>query len=73
MVGAILVIMSVDEIEKAIKKLTPEERAELGAKWEEIFGDEWDRQIEADIKAGAFDKLAEDAIAEHKAGLSRKL
>jgi hypothetical protein len=65
--------MSVDEIEKALPKLSPEERARLAARLEELAADEWDRQIERDIKAGKFDALADEAIAEHKAGLSRKL
>jgi hypothetical protein len=65
--------MSVDELKKAVSQLPPEERAKFRAWWQEFDGDEWDRQIEADIKAGKFDALAEEAIAEHKAGLSRKL
>ncbi|HEY0300284.1 MAG TPA: hypothetical protein VGC36_03065 [Rhizomicrobium sp.] len=65
--------MSVDEIEKAIVKLSPEERAKLRAWLDEMDAEEWDRQIEADIKAGKFDALADEALAEHKAGLSRKL
>ena len=71
--GAIFRRMTIDEIEKAIKKLPAEDRAKLSSRWEDIFGDEWDRQIEADLKAGKFDALAEKAIAEHKAGLTRKL
>jgi hypothetical protein len=65
--------MSVDEIEKAIVKLSAEDRAKLRAWLEEMDADEWDRQIEADVAAGKLDKLADEAIAEHKAGLSRKL
>ena len=64
--------MSIDEIEKAVAKLTREERAHLLARLAERDAEEWDRQIEADINAGKFDKLAADALAEHKAGLSRK-
>ena len=65
--------MSVDEIEKAITKLSAEERAKLRAWLDEMDAEEWDRQIEKDIMAGKFDKLAEQALAEHDAGLSRKL
>ncbi|MEJ0043847.1 MAG: hypothetical protein WDM81_17260 [Rhizomicrobium sp.] len=65
--------MSVDEIEKAIVKLSPEDRAKLRAWLDEMDAEEWDRQIEVDIKAGKFDALADEALAEHKAGLSRKL
>lgn len=65
--------MSIDEIEKAITKLPPEERTRLLAWLAELDAAEWDRQIEADITAGKFDTLADEALAEHKAGLSRKL
>jgi hypothetical protein len=65
--------MSVEEIERAIVKLSKRDRAKLLAWLAEMDAAEWDRQIEADIKAGKFDKLAEKALAEHKAGLSRKL
>ena len=65
--------MSVDELKKAVVKLSRKDRAKLLAWLAEMDSTEWDRQIETDIKAGKFDKLAEEAIAEHKAGLSRKL
>ena len=65
--------MSVEEIERAIVKLSKRDRAKLLAWLAEMDAAEWDRQIEADIKAGKFDNLSEKALAEHKAGLSRKL
>ena len=66
-------IMSVDEIEKAIVKLSAEDRTKLRTWLDEMDAEEWDRQIETDIKAGKFDGLADEALTEHKAGLSRKL
>ena len=65
--------MSVEELEKAVAKLPSDELARFRAWFEEFAADEWDKQIERDIKAGKLDKLADEAIAEHKAGLSRKL
>ena len=65
--------MSVEELEKAVAELPPDKLAKFRAWFEEFAADEWDRQIEADIKAGKLDALAEEAIKEHKAGLSRKL
>jgi hypothetical protein len=35
------------------------------------FDDAWDRQIEADAKAGRLDPLIKEAIGEHRAGKSR--
>ncbi len=65
--------MSVEELEKVIAALPVAERWRLHDWFQEVMADEWDRQIEADIKAGKLDKLAEEAIAEHKAGLTREL
>ncbi|MBV9549246.1 MAG: hypothetical protein JO256_06175 [Alphaproteobacteria bacterium] len=65
--------MSVEELEKAIVALPAKDRMRLRDWLDELTADEWDRQIEADIKAGKLDALADEAIAEHKAGLSRKL
>ena len=65
--------MSVDELKKAVVKLSKKDRAKFFAWIEEISAEVWDRRIETDIKAGKFDKLAEKAVADHKAGLSRKL
>jgi hypothetical protein len=65
--------MSVEELEKAVAELPPEKLAKFRAWFERFDADAWDRQIEADAKAGKLDALAEEAIAEHKAGLTRKL
>ena len=35
------------------------------------FDDAWDRQIEANAKAGRLDHFAEEAIREYRAGKSR--
>ena len=68
--------MSLEELKAAALDLPPQQRAEL-ASWLEAHcqqeGDAWDRQIEADAKAGKLDWLAEEAIAEHEAGRSRPL
>ena len=65
--------MSVDELEKAVAQLPRDQLARFRA-WFEVFdADKWDKQIEADIKAGKWDKFADEALAEHKAGLSKEL
>ncbi len=65
--------MSVEELEKAIVKLSSKERARLLKLLADMDAEEWDRQFEADVKAGKLDKLAEDALTEHKKGLTREL
>jgi hypothetical protein len=39
----------------------------------EFDGRVWDEQIEADVKAGKLKNLAAEALAEYKAGKTRKL
>ena len=63
----------VESIESRIQELTPEELATL-REWFAIFDAEaWDRQLEADAKAGKLDALAERALQDHLAGRSTKL
>ena len=65
--------MSVEELEKAITKLSREDRAKLLALLEEMDAAEVDAQIERDIGAGKFDELADQALANHAAGKTRPL
>jgi len=64
--------VSVTEILNAVRSLGEKEKNEFLAGLGEIdFQDAWDRQIEADIKAGRLDRLAEEALADHRAGKTR--
>ena len=65
--------MSVDEIEKAAEKLSTKERARLRAFLDELEAAEVDAALERDIRAGKFDKLAEQARADHAAGETKPL
>ena len=65
--------MSVQEIETAIAKLSPDQLAALGEWFDEYRADEWDRQIEADAKAGRLDALISEAQADIAAGRIRPL
>ncbi len=62
---------SVTEIIEAVKKLDERQKGEFLEKLVEIdFDDAWDRQIEADAKAGRLDRFIEDAVREHREGKS---
>ena len=62
-----------EQIEKSVAELS-EEELKAFAKWfEELQADLWDRQIEADAKAGRLDKLVAEAKAEIAAGKTRPL
>jgi len=60
----------VDQIEGQIKELTSEELQSLRAWFAEYDAQIWVRQFEADVRAGKLDRLADDALREHKAGRS---
>jgi hypothetical protein len=65
--------MTVQELEKAVAKLSPEELAEFRDWFHAFEEDEWDRQIARDAEAGKLDKFAEEAIADYKAGRVKEL
>ena len=62
-----------EEIEKAVAELPSHELKKFRAWYEKFDSEMWDKQIEADIKAGKLDLLADEAIADHEAGKSKKL
>ncbi len=45
----------------------------IGAWYEKFDSDAWDEQLETDVNAGKLDAFADEAIADHNAGKSRKL
>lgn len=50
---------SIQEIEEAVLKLSPEELAAFRAWFAEFEAATWDEQIERDVAAGRLDRLAE--------------
>jgi hypothetical protein len=65
---------SVIEIIEAVKRLDERQKGEFLEKLAEIdFEDDWDRQIEADAKAGRLDPLWQQAIEDIKAGRAKPL
>jgi hypothetical protein len=61
---------TVQEIEDAIAKLSPEEFLRLRECIQQRFDDQWDQQFEKDVTDGRLDRLGEQALAEHRAGRS---
>ena len=63
----------VESIEQQIEKLSPDELAAF-RRWYAVFDAEaWDRQFEADVKAGKLDALADKAFRAHVSGKSKPL
>jgi len=59
---------TVREIEDAVKKLDPAERAAFRAWFAKFDAEEWDRQLESDVAAGRLDWLVEEAKEDIRAG-----
>lgn len=64
---------TVQEIEQAISQLSPEELARFREWFYEFDAEAWDKQFETDARAGKLDKLANQAIADFRAGKSKEL
>ena len=64
---------SVDQIEKAILELPPQELRKLSAWIAELDQERWDDQLAQDVAAGKLDRLAEEAIRDFQAGRFRTL
>ena len=62
------------EIIDALKKLDEHDKGEFLEKLKEVdFDDAWDRQIEADAKAGRLDHLWQQALEDIEAGRTKPL
>ena len=57
-----------EQIQKSAAELSPAERRKFARWLEKSQEAEWDRQIEADVKAGKLDKFIAEARAEIRAG-----
>jgi hypothetical protein len=70
----LFVVSSVAEIIEAVKKLPEAEKGEFLQRLAEIdFDDAWDRQIDADAKAGRLDHLIAQAETDIAAGRTKPL
>ena len=66
-------LSEVEQLEKQIEKLSPEDLASFRAWFLEFDARVWDAQIEADVKAGKLKGLIAEALADYKAGKAREL
>ncbi len=65
---------TVVEIIDAVKSLDEQEKGEFLEKLTEVdFDDAWDRQIEADAKAGRLDHLWQQSLEDIEAGRTKPL
>ncbi len=60
--------MSVEELESAVLNLSATELARFSQWFEEMMADQWDRQIEEDMKAGRLDGVLKRADDHYEGG-----
>lgn len=61
----------VEELERAIQELSPEEFAEIARRVDAIEQERWDDQLDRDAAAGKLDFLIEESEAEAESGVLR--
>jgi hypothetical protein len=65
--------MTVEDLEKAVAKLPPDQLAEFRVWFEEFDAARFDQNIERDARAGKLDKLADHALDDFRKGRAREL
>jgi hypothetical protein len=65
--------MTVEDLEKAVSKLPPEQFAEFRAWFEAFDAARFDDKIKRDAANGKLDRFAEEALGDHKRGQTRSL
>jgi hypothetical protein len=65
--------MTVQDLEKAVAQLPPEELAAFRAWFEAFDAARFDERIARDAASGRLDQLADEALADHRRGRSREL
>ena len=64
---------TIEDVEDAVKRLSPAELTEFRAWYAEFGAHLWDLQMEQDTAAGKRDILPEKAVAERHTGLTQEL
>jgi hypothetical protein len=64
---------TIQEIERAVSDLPPEELSRFRAWFLEFDAQVWDEQLESDVASGRLQALADEARADLRAGRTRLL
>ena len=64
---------TIQDLERAVTDLSPEDLSRFRAWFAGFDAEVWDRQIEDDVAAGRLDALADEALADFRAGRTRPL
>jgi hypothetical protein len=65
--------MTIEDLEKAVAKLPPDQLAQFRVWFEEFDAARFDRKIERDAKAGKLDRMADRAVDDFRKGRAREL
>lgn len=65
--------MSVQELEAEVARLSQADMKAFAQWFDEFRADAWDREIEADVKAGRFDKIMSKVDENFEAGRCKPL
>ena len=68
-----IIMSEIEQLERTVSKLSPRDLAQFRAWFLEFDARVWDKQIEADLKAGKLDRLIAEARAELEQGKARPL
>jgi hypothetical protein len=66
-------IMSIEDLEKAIAGLPPDQYADFRTWFDAFDADRFDHKIEPDAQAGKLDRIADQAIDDLRKGRTREL
>ena len=66
-------MQAVQELQSAVSQLSADELARFREWFDEFDAKAWDKQFEEDIKLGKLDQLADQAIADFRAGKCKEL
>jgi hypothetical protein len=64
--------MTIEDIEKAVAKLAPDQLAKFRAWFDAFDAARFDGKIERDAKAGKLDRLADQAVADFRKSRARE-
>ena len=63
----------IENLERQIKDLSAKELSKFRTWFAKFDAEAWDRQFDADVRAGKLDALAEKALRAHASGETTKL
>ncbi len=66
-------MQTIQELQSIVSQLSADELARFREWFDKFDAEVWDRQFEEDVKSGKLDRLANQAIADFKAGECKQL